>query len=57
MFAEAFPPGTDLVAASVAIAGKAAKLPPYLSLRVIAEREPPTQGEGLFALNRYLRPW
>jgi amidase len=52
VFADAFPPGTDLVAASVAIAGNAAKLPPDLSLR---EREPPTQGETLFALNRYLR--
>ncbi len=55
VFADAFPPGTDLVAASVAIAGKSAKLPPDLTLRLIAEREPPTQGEGLFALNRYLR--
>jgi amidase len=55
VFADAFPPGTDLVAASVAIAGHAAKLPPDLSLRMIAEREPPTQGEGLFAMNRYLR--
>jgi amidase len=55
VFKEALPPGTDLVAASVAIAGNAAKLPPDLTLRVIAEREPPTQGEGLFALNRYLR--
>jgi amidase len=55
VFKEAFPPGADLVAASVAIAGNAAKLPPDLTLRVIAEREPPTQGEGLFALNRYLR--
>jgi Asp-tRNA(Asn)/Glu-tRNA(Gln) amidotransferase A subunit family amidase len=41
VFKEAFPPGTDLVAASVAIAGNAAKLPADLSLRVIAEREPP----------------
>ena len=55
VFKEAFPPGTDLVAASVAITGNAAKLPPDLTLRVVAEREPPTQGEGLFALNRYLR--
>jgi len=39
VFAEAFPRGTDLVEASVAIAGKAAKLPPDLTLRVIAERE------------------
>jgi len=53
VFADAFPPGTDLVAASLAIAGK--QLPPDLTLRIIAEREPPTQGEGLFALNRYLR--
>jgi amidase len=55
VFADAFPKGTDLVAASVVIAGHAAKLPPELSLRVIAEREPPTQGEVLFGLNRYLR--
>jgi hypothetical protein len=55
VFNEAFPPGTDLVAASIGIAGNAAKLPPDLTLRVIAEREPPTQGEVLFALNRYLR--
>jgi amidase len=55
VFKEAFPPGTDLVAASIGIAGNAVKLPPDLTLRVIAEREPPTQGEVLFALNRYLR--
>ena len=24
-------------------------------MRVLAEREPPTSGEGLFALDRYLR--
>jgi hypothetical protein len=40
-FADAFPKGADLVAASVAIAGHAAKLPPDLSLCVIAGREPP----------------
>jgi len=55
VFAEAFPPGTDLVEKSVAIAGKAGKLLPELTLRVIAEREPPAPGEGLFALERYLR--
>jgi amidase len=55
VFVEAFPPGTDLVEKSVAIAGKAGKLPPELTLRVIAEREPQAPGEGLFALERYLR--
>jgi Asp-tRNA(Asn)/Glu-tRNA(Gln) amidotransferase A subunit family amidase len=55
VFKEAFPPGTDLVTASIGIAGNPAKLPPDLTLRVIAEREPPAQGEVLFALNRYLR--
>jgi amidase len=55
VFAEAFPPGTDLVEASVAIAGRAAKLPADLTLRVIAEREPPAPGEVLFVLDRYLR--
>ncbi len=55
VFAETFPPGTDLVEKSVAIAGKAGKLPTELSLRIIAEREPPTSGEGLFAMERYLR--
>jgi amidase len=55
VFAEAFPPGTDLVEKSVAIAGKAAKLPADLTLRVIAEREPPAPGEVRFVLERYLR--
>jgi hypothetical protein len=44
--------GADLVAASAAIAGNAAKLPPDLSHRVIAEHEPPIEGEAPFALNR-----
>jgi Asp-tRNA(Asn)/Glu-tRNA(Gln) amidotransferase A subunit family amidase len=51
VFAEAFPPGTNLVEKSAAIAGKAAKLPAELTLRVIVEREPPV----LFVLERYLR--
>jgi amidase len=55
VFAEAFPPGSGLVETSVAIAGKAAKLPADLTLRVIAEREPPAPGEVLFVLDRYLR--
>jgi Asp-tRNA(Asn)/Glu-tRNA(Gln) amidotransferase A subunit family amidase len=55
VFKDAFPPGTDLVEKSIAIAGKAAKLPPELSLRVVAERDAPAPGEVLFVLNRYLR--
>jgi Asp-tRNA(Asn)/Glu-tRNA(Gln) amidotransferase A subunit family amidase len=55
VFKEAFPPGTDLVERSIAIAGKAAKLPPELTLRIIAERDTPAPGEALFVLNRYLR--
>ena len=55
LFPEALPAGTDLVEKSVAIAGKAGKLPSGLSLRVIADRELAASGEGLFALERYLR--
>jgi amidase len=55
VFVEAFPRAADLVEKSVAIAGKAGNLPAELTLRVIAEREPSTSGEGLFVLERYLR--
>jgi amidase len=55
VFAEAFPPGTDLLEKSVAIAGEAGKLPASLTLRVIAERDAPAPGEVLFGLERYLR--
>ena len=55
VFAEAFPPGADLVEKSVAIAGKASKLPAELTLRIIAERDAPAPGEVLFGLERYLR--
>jgi hypothetical protein len=53
-FADAFPEGADLVAASVAIAGHAGTLLPDLALCVIAEREPPNQEQVLFALDRSL---
>jgi len=55
VFRDAFPPGTDFVARIVAIAGKAAKLPPDLTLRIVAERDVPAPGEVLFVLERYLR--
>jgi len=53
VLADAFPPGSNLVEKAAAIAGKA--LPADLTLRVIAEYEPPAPGEGLFAMERYLR--
>jgi Asp-tRNA(Asn)/Glu-tRNA(Gln) amidotransferase A subunit family amidase len=55
VFPEALPPETDLIGMSAAIVGKTAKLRADLTLRVIAEREPPAPGEVLFALERYLR--
>ena len=55
VFAEAFPPGTDIVEKSVAMAGNAGKLPAGLTLRIVAERDAPAPGEVRFALERYLR--
>jgi amidase len=55
VYKEMFPDGTPIVARSVAIAGKPEYVPPELTIRLLAEREPPTSGEILFAMNRYLR--
>src|SRR6266446_692321 len=55
MFADAFPPGTNLVEKSLAMTSKAGQLPADLTLRVIAERDAPAPGEVLFGLERYLR--
>jgi amidase len=55
VFADVFPPGSNLVEKIVAIGGKASNLPADLTLRIIAEREPPTRGEGFFVMERYLR--
>jgi amidase len=55
VFAEAFPPGTNLVEKSLAMTSKAGQLPADLTLRVIAERDAPAPGEVLFGLERYLR--
>lgn len=52
---ELFPPGTPVVARAVEMAGNPSELGAELSLRLLSEREPATSGEGLFALNRYLR--
>ena len=55
VYKELFPAGTQIVTRSVAIAAKPHLLPPELTIRLLAEREPPTSGEILFAMNRYLR--
>jgi len=54
VLADAFPPGTNLEK-SLAVGGQAANLPAELTLRVLAEREPPAPGDALFALENYLR--
>lgn len=52
---ELFPSGTPAVARALEMAGNPSELGAELSLRLLSEREPATSGEGLFALNRYLR--
>jgi hypothetical protein len=55
VYKELFPAGTPIVARSVAIAGHTKEMPPELNLRLLSEREPPTSGEVLFVMNKYLR--
>ena len=55
VYKELFPTATPVVARSVELAGHASQLPPELTIRLLAEREPPTSGELLFVMNRYLR--
>jgi amidase len=52
--AHTYGPGTDRIEKNLAIVSKAEKLPSDALLRVLADREPATTGEGLFALERYL---
>ena len=47
--------GKPSVGTSIDITGDAARMPPELSLRVLAEREPASSGEVLYVLDRYLR--
>src|SRR5262245_15274247 len=54
VYKEEFSAGTTAIGRSLEMAGHASSLPAELTLRVLAEREPPTSGEGLFALERYL---
>jgi amidase len=43
------------VGTSVDVTGDAARMPPELSLRILAEREPTSSGEVHYVLDRYLR--
>jgi amidase len=47
--------GAPSVGTSIDITGEAARMPPELSLRILAEREPSNSGEVLYVLDRYLR--
>jgi len=47
--------GTPFVERTVEISGRAAQLPPELTIRLLSEREPPVSGEVLYAMDRYLR--
>jgi amidase len=47
--------GAPSVGTSIDITGDAARMPPELSLRIVAEREPANSGEVLYVLDRYLR--
>jgi len=55
IYTELFPASVPTVRRAVDISGKPADLPPELTIRLLAEREPPTSGEVLFAMDRYLR--
>jgi amidase len=54
LLAHTYPPGIDRIEKNLAIVGRAEQLPADAIFRVLADREPPTTGEGLFALDRYL---
>jgi amidase len=55
VYPEAFSRGSNLTDSGLIISGTGAGLPPDLTIRVIAESEPAISGEGLFAMERYLR--
>ena len=54
VYREMYPSGTSQLARSLELTGNA-KLTADVSLRLLVEREPPTSGEVLFVMNRYLR--
>src|SRR5262249_40456253 len=55
IYKEAFPAGTPVVDRLVDMTGDPSRLPPELTLRILAERDVASPGEGLYLLNRYLR--
>jgi Asp-tRNA(Asn)/Glu-tRNA(Gln) amidotransferase A subunit family amidase len=55
VYKELFATSTPFVDRMVQLSGNAEQLPPELTIRLLAEREPEVSGEVLFALDRYLR--
>jgi len=55
VYKELFATGTPFVDRTVQLSGNAAQLPAELTIRLLAEREPPVSGEVLYAMDRYLR--
>ncbi len=55
VYPEAFSRGSNLTDSGIIMSGAAASLPSDLTIRVVAESEPSISGEGLFAMERYLR--
>ena len=55
IYKELFPAGTSVVDRLVDMTADLSRMPPELSLRILAERDISSPGEGLYVLNRYLR--
>ena len=55
VYKELFATSTPFVDRMVQLSGNGEQLPPELTIRLLAEREPEVSGEVLFALDRYLR--
>ena len=55
IYKEFFAAGTPVVDRLVDMTGDPSRLPPELTLRILAEREITNPGESLYVLNRYLR--
>lgn len=55
VYKELFATDMPFIDRTVQISGNAAQLPPELTIRLLAEREPPVSGEVLYAMDRYLR--
>jgi Asp-tRNA(Asn)/Glu-tRNA(Gln) amidotransferase A subunit family amidase len=55
VYKELYPSGTPIAIKNADIAGSVTALPPELTLRILSEYQPPSPGEGLHVLDRYLR--